>query len=500
MRAHSSPPSGGTTVDRSARWRRVLPTAAVIGAAALTGSAGAPFLGQGVATAAAPGPGPATVNNALGRDQDRPHHDRYTDQGDGTWAGAWGVAGDPGWHGDPHPDGAESKKRTQQKYTDVPCDSDKLIAAITAANAAGGGYLSLAERCRYTLTINLDGNGLPEILAPIKIRGNGATIARAANADAFRIFAVGIGGYLQLRDLRIKGGQSDEDGGGIFVAAGGRLRLDHVTMADNITSGIDGDGGGISNEGESTIVHSTITQNISANDGGGVHNDGAGSVTIHKSVIAKNQAGDTGGGVENDGDTIQIAYSVVHGNNAVDDGGGVFACAGATLISHTAISGNRAGDTGGGVGHFVGVSGTLTDVTISRNAAGSTGGGIAVLGAGSTVTVADSKVVENTAVAGAGGGVWIEDDAGSGNEVAIRRTTISRNQATSAGATGGGIYNGTNNTMTLTNARVVDNLASTAPGGVDNRGTITVLGKVVIVGNRPTNCVGSPNPVPTCAG
>lgn len=500
MRAHSSPRSGDTTVDRSARWRRVLPTAAVIGAAALTGSAGAPFLGQGVATAVASGPGSATVNGALAPDQDRPHsdpaNDRYTDQGDGTWAGAWGAAGDPGWHRD----GAESKKRTdqghaQEKYTAVPCDPDKLIAAITAANAAGGGRLSLAERCRYTLTINLDGNGLPEILAPIKIRGSGATIVRAASAEAFRIFAVGVGGDPQLRDLRIKGGQSDGDGGGIFVAAGGRLRLDHVTMADNISTGDDGDGGGISNEGESTI-----TQNISANDGGGVHNDGAGSVTIQKSVIAKNHAGDTGGGVENDGTALKIAHSVVHGNNAVDDGGGVFACAGATLISHTAISGNQAGDTGGGVGHLVGVSGTMTDVTISRNTAGSTGGGIAVLGGDSTVTVADSKIVENTAVAGAGGGVWIEDDGGSGNEIAIRRTAISRNQATGAGATGGGIYNGTNNTMTLTNARVVDNLANTAPGGVDNRGTITVLGKVVIVGNRPTNCVGSPNPVPTCAG
>lgn len=499
MRTRSATPGEGATVDRSPRWRRVLPTAAVIGAAALTGSAGAPFLGQRAATAMGPGLGPATVTGAPA--PDRPHSDRYTDKGDGTWMGAWGVAGDPGWHGTRHRDGAESKKRTDKKeeYTTVPCDSDALIAAITAANAAGGGRLSLAEKCRYTLTINLDGNGLPEILAPIKIRGNGATIVRAANAEAFRIVTVGIEGDLELRDLRIKGGQSEGDGGGIFVEAGGRLRLDHVTMADNISTGDDGDGGGIANEGQSTIVHSTITQNISANDGGGVHNDGNGSVTIKKSVIAKNQAGDTGGGVENDGAAIKIAYSVVHGNNAVDDGGGVYTCAGVTTISRTVVSDNHAGDTSGGVGHEVGVSGHMTDVTIRRNTAGTTGGGIAVEGDGSTVTVADSKIVENNAVAGAGGGVWIEDDD-SGNEVTIRRTTISRNQATSAGATGGGIYNGTNTTMALNNTRVIDNLANTAPGGIDNRGTITVAGKVVIVGNRPTNCAGSPNPVPTCAG
>lgn len=508
MRARSGTPGGGAAVERLLRWRRVLPTAAVIGAAALTGAVGAPLLGQRAATAVAPRLGPATVSGDLAPGRHSPHRDsanrasidRYTDKGDGTWAGVGGIAGNPGWHGDTPRNGAEGKKRTDKKYTAVPCDSDKLIGAITAANASGGGRLSLAEKCRYTLTVNLDGNGLPVVLQPIKIRGNGASIVRAANADAFRILAVGAGGDLELRHLRVMGGESSEDGGGIAVEAGGRLQLDHVTVVDNIATGVESDGGGIANEGVSTIVHSTISQNIAADDGGGVHNDGAGSVTIQKSVIARNQAGDTGGGVENDGTYIKIAYSVVHGNNAVDDGGGVFICAGVTSISHSAVSGNQAGDTGGGVGHLVGVSGNMTDVTISRNTAGSTGGGIAVLGEGSTVTVVDSKVVENTAVAGAGGGVWIEDAAGSGNEIAIRRTVISRNQATSAGATGGGIYNGTNNTTTLTNARVIDNIANTAPGGVDNRGTVTVLGKIVIVGNRPTNCAGSPNPVPMCAG
>ena len=31
----------------------------------------------------------------------------------------------------------------------VPCSSTALVAAITAANAAGGGAISLAPRCHY---------------------------------------------------------------------------------------------------------------------------------------------------------------------------------------------------------------------------------------------------------------------------------------------------------------------------------------------------------------
>ncbi len=84
--------------------------------------------------------------------------------------------------------------------------------------------------------------------------------------------------------------------------------------------------------------------------------------------------------------------------------------------------------------------------------------------------------------------------------VALRRTTVSGNQA---GEVAGGIFfdpSDPTTVLTLTDVRVTDNLAQNEPGGVYNGGVINVFGKVIIINNRPTNCVGSPNPVPTCFG
>src|SRR5271166_5035564 len=61
----------------------------------------------------------------------------------------------------------------------VPCDTGKLIAAITAANAAGGGAISLAPWCHYRLTTPVpgsNGDGLPPVTTRIGVNGNGATI------------------------------------------------------------------------------------------------------------------------------------------------------------------------------------------------------------------------------------------------------------------------------------------------------------------------------------
>src|SRR5690349_15002434 len=52
-----------------------------------------------------------------------------------------------------------------------------LVAAINAANSAGGGTLTLAHRCDYQLTSADNGeNGLPVVTTAITVNGNQATI------------------------------------------------------------------------------------------------------------------------------------------------------------------------------------------------------------------------------------------------------------------------------------------------------------------------------------
>ena len=78
----------------------------------------------------------------------------------------------------------------------VPCSGSGggaagLIAAVNAANAAGGGTIDLAAGCTYRLTAadntspTLGGNGLTVITSPVTLNGSGTTIA--GNDTSFRI-------------------------------------------------------------------------------------------------------------------------------------------------------------------------------------------------------------------------------------------------------------------------------------------------------------------------
>src|SRR5689334_24091055 len=114
--------------------------------------------------------------------------------------------------------------------SNVACgDSDGLVAAVNAANAAGGGTINLAAGCTYSLTTRnntaFGGNGLPVVTSPIAINGKGATIA--GNNTNFRIIAIdgSSGGALTLNGVTITGGHvsgmmATGAGGGIMNLSG----------------------------------------------------------------------------------------------------------------------------------------------------------------------------------------------------------------------------------------------------------------------------------------
>jgi hypothetical protein len=176
--------------------------------------------------------------------------------------------------GDHHDKGHHRKGGKEGEVTQVPCNPDDLLAAINRANADDGANLELAHNCTYTLTANQDGNGLPIITQPITIKGNEATIVRAANGNepaGFRIFNVGVGGNLTLKHLTVKGGKdtTGQGGGGILVQAGGTAKVVHSTITLNTTTT---SGGGIANRGTTTVVNSTIANNSANVDGGAIDN------------------------------------------------------------------------------------------------------------------------------------------------------------------------------------------------------------------------------------
>jgi hypothetical protein len=190
-----------------------------------------------------------------------------------------------------------------------------LVAAVNAANAAGGGTISLAAGCHYMLTTADNGdNGLPVVATRIAVNGNSATID---GTGAVRVFEIdGPGGNLSVQNLTITGGSADNGGG--IENVGGTVTLNHSQVTGNAATQA---GGGIasatfdpSSVARLTLNNSAVTgnqqtlgpQDNNALGGGGIINI-LGTVTLNGSQVNKNTAqGFVGGGIAN-GDYINFS-------------------------------------------------------------------------------------------------------------------------------------------------------------------------------------------------
>jgi hypothetical protein len=222
--------------------------------------------------------------------------------------------------------------------TNVPCTGSTggtagLIAAITAANNAGGGTITLAPGCTYTVTAQSDpsvGAGLPRILSAITIDGRGSKIQRGATAP-----------YMHL----------------LWVDTPGNLTLDRVALTGGLTNDW---GAGVVNYGsltvrESEISHNTVTSMDTAFGGGIV--SWVGSVTvqrswIHDNAVSSNGIFAVGGGIYADSTALRIDQSVISGNkvtatgSAIGQGGGLVT-GGSLVVAYSVIAGNTVTAAGG---------------------------------------------------------------------------------------------------------------------------------------------------------
>ncbi|MGC4814471.1 right-handed parallel beta-helix repeat-containing protein [Micromonospora sp. DT228] len=206
---------GGASTAPPTRRRRALWVAGVAG---LTGVVGLAALG-GVAARddkpaskrasdTQPSTNRQNVSDSAGTKDDGAKKDGAHEGGgrDDDWSGDdWSGVDDRSGRDAKH---EEAKHEEKDRGRQVPCDSDRLIQAITFANNEDGGVLELAKGCTYTLTRNQDGNGLPVITENITLKGEHTTIGREATADYFRILNVGPGGHLTLKGLSVRGGQT----------------------------------------------------------------------------------------------------------------------------------------------------------------------------------------------------------------------------------------------------------------------------------------------------
>ena len=238
---------------------------------------------------------------------------------------------------------------------------------------------------------------LSDTNGPEEIDGPGANLL-TLSGNQVGAFEVDSGVTASIVGLTISGSSAGYGGG---IENAGTLTVSESTIADNDS---DGDGGGIQNEsgGTLTITNSTITGNSSGGNGAGVENLGA--LTITNSTITGN-SGDEGGGIYNTG-TATVAGSTIQ-NNLAGRGGGIENVGTLTIVNST-IAANSCTDpndyVGGGIDEE---GGTLT--TVNCTIADNDGGGLYVGGA-FTTTLDNTIIALNTN--GTGTGAPADDIAG----------------------------------------------------------------------------------------
>ncbi|MEV4545854.1 right-handed parallel beta-helix repeat-containing protein [Micromonospora echinaurantiaca] len=434
----------------------------------------------------------------------------------------------------------EDRRDDKGKAKDVPCHTDKLIQAIVHANENHGGVLELAKGCTYELTRSERGNGLPVIKEKIVLKGHDTKIVRAATADRFRILNVGRGGHLTLKDVTIKGGQTEArkmvpppmsaprldgstqvapapaarpamaapqpavtatpqvsvtptpgPGSGPALASPKRTPTPAPDLAPPTQPPLgDADGAGllVQRGGQADIEHSTFAQNRAGRNGGGIANFG--TTTIRKSTIEHNSAEIFGGGIFNAG-ALRVEESKVVYNSAGTGGGGIAngtapngltAKGGTVWVWKSTISHNRSGSVGGGLFDSDGET-TLHQSKVTDNTAGGEGGGGIFAFVGSNLALEQVEVARNF-TEGVGGGIAVQRAT-----LVVQHSLVKENESR---RDGGGLHN-LAGLVTLQDSEIVANRASGAGargGGIFNDGGAVKLLRTKVAHNVATEPPG----------
>jgi predicted outer membrane repeat protein len=265
------------------------------------------------------------------------------------------------------------------------------------------------------------------------------------------------------------------EGGGIALAGSGTVTLNGCVVSGN-TAG--GSGGGIvadefGSRGSIIVNNSTLTGNAASvrtmtGSGGAID-------------VVSGRAGST---------TIMVTGSTLNGNSAQAGGAINHEAAGSITIQNSTITGNTAAIFAGAVGNFGG-AGVTCNITISQslfsdNRAGAIGQGGAIDAINGTLMITDSEFSDNV-VAGSGGAIA----CGFTATLTVVATTFDGNTANGefpSIAIGGALYyNSSSTSSTLTNVTMTGNLAGDLGGAIGATGGTLTLTNCTITNNTVTS-------------
>ena len=184
------------------------------------------------------------------------------------------------------------------------CELEDAIEAANRDRVVGGcpgGRSGDAIRLDTSVTLK---RKLPAIESTIVIRGNNHFIS---GENRYQIFEVAGGAVLTLRDLTLRNGKTDRQGGALVN--NGTVAITNSTIRNNAA---DKDGGAISNSGTLTVNNSAFRNNTAGESGGAIRNKG--SLTASNNRFIGNR-GEAGGAIDHDGDSIRLSGNTFSNNS-----------------------------------------------------------------------------------------------------------------------------------------------------------------------------------------
>jgi predicted outer membrane repeat protein len=293
------------------------------------------------------------------------------------------------------------------------------------------------------------------------------------------------GGTLTIIDTNFTDNTAILEGGAI--ASHGALSVTNSTFSGNRTTSFSGgsSGGGIINYGTLDVTNGTFTDNTAFDEGGGIFNYG--TLTLTNSSFSGDSA-DNGGAISNHG-TLDLTDGTFSGNFALSGGGIYNNVSGMLTVTDSIFSGNGNGIPGGAI-----YNGGSLDVTGSNFSGNFAEEGAGIYNQGMLTVTNSTFSSNNTSEIGRGGGITnyntltVSNTSFSGNSspqgggiynYAILNVIHSTFQANGSsaivgGIVGGGIFNDTIGTLTVTKSTFSDNSTLDSGGGIRNNGTLQV--------------------------
>ncbi|HEX6246878.1 MAG TPA: family 16 glycosylhydrolase, partial [Nocardioidaceae bacterium] len=235
--------------------------------------------------------------------------------------------------------------------------------------ALSGETVALESALEITKDVTVDGSAAPGLT----LSGEGRT----------RVLFVRNSATAEVRHLSVHRGRAGALAGGVLVD--GALTLDHVTVADSVSEGDNGDpgtvfwqgGGGIYvGDGADLVLRdSTVRDNEAlggnGGNGGGLHVGAGSTALIERSTVSGN-TGNVGGALRSRGD-VTVVNSTMSGNTSYGwHGGAVFHSDGSLEVRSSTVTGNTTPTWGDLAAIFVAYGAprlVLADSVVSGNAA-----------------------------------------------------------------------------------------------------------------------------------